>query len=124
MIISMRLVTKNRNRSVAAAARYPSTAKLKSLRFDPKLEVLLRLFGDRGIAPDRRVGAVAPASRAIEGVHPDAVEPLHLADPVRVHPPRMVVGRLAHVGEPVLAVEGLVGDLLGALPGGRLGDAV
>src|SRR5262249_6389222 len=75
-------------------------------------------------APARRAGAVAPAVRAIEGVHADAGELAHGAHPARVHPVCMVVRRLADLGQPDAAVEGLLGDARGALVVLRLGDPV
>ena len=49
---------------------------------------------------------------------------LLVAHPMRAHPTGVVVGRLAHIGEPVFAVQRVARDLLGALPGLRLGDDV
>src|SRR6202049_2481763 len=44
-------------------------------------------------APGRRVGAVAPAERAIERVHADLVELVHGAHPPRMHPIGVVMRR-------------------------------
>src|SRR5882672_12158237 len=80
--------------------------------------------GRLGVAPGRGFGAVAPVARAVEGVDADAVEPAHFVDPPRMHPAGMVVGRLADIVEPEIAVQRLMRDLLGALPGDRLVDAL
>src|SRR5262249_32445595 len=63
-------------------------------------------------------------ARSIERVHANAVEPAHFADPPWMHPTGVVVGRLANIVEPEVAVERIAGDVLGALPGGRLVDAL
>src|SRR5207342_2622808 len=87
-----------------------------------------KLFGWRyvefGVAPDGLRGAVAPAARAIERMHADLVELVHGADPVWTHPVGVVVGRLADIGQPMLAVERFTRDIFGAFPRGRLGDLV
>jgi hypothetical protein len=64
------------------------------------LQLAFRLRGRGRIAPGRRIGAIAPAARAIEGVDADLVEPRHLAHPRRMHPVGMIVRRLADVGQP------------------------
>src|SRR3954451_56365 len=50
--------------------------------------------GLRRAAPARRVAAVTPSARAIEGVDAEFIRLLHFADPGRAHPIRVVVGRL------------------------------
>src|SRR5215831_1576357 len=88
------------------------------------LKRLRRDFGRLCVAPRRRFRAVSPVAWTIKCVHADAVELAHFADPPRMHPTGVVVGRLADIVEPELAVQRLAGDVLGALPGGRLVDAV
>src|SRR5262249_23487118 len=89
-----------------------------------RLQRLCRSGGRLGVAPGRGLGAVAPVARAVEGVDADAVEPAHFVDPPRMHPAGVVVGRLDDIVEPEIAVERITGDVLGALPGDRLVDAL
>src|SRR5262249_30729528 len=56
--------------------------------------------GLRRRAPARRVAAVAPGLRPVEGVDAELVHLLHFADPGRTHPIRMIVRRLADLGRP------------------------
>src|SRR5215471_12366435 len=88
------------------------------------LKRLRRDFGRLCVAPRRRFRAVSPVAWTIKCVHADAVELMHFAHPPRMNPAGVVVGRLADIVEPELAVQRLAGDVLGALPGGRLVDAV
>src|SRR5215470_11340009 len=57
-------------------------------------------------------------------MHTDAVKFAHLAYPPWMHPASVIVGRLADVIEPEIAVQRLTGDVLGAFPRGRLVDAI
>src|SRR4051794_644576 len=72
--------------------------------------------GLRLVAPARRLAAVAPGARPVEGVHAEAVHFLHLMHPRRMHPVRMVVRGFCHLGQPELAVEHGSRDLSGAVP--------
>src|SRR4030088_2262134 len=72
--------------------------------------------GLRRGAPARCVAAVAPGPRPVEGVDAEFVHLLHLVHPGGMHPISMVVGRLADLRQPQPAVEGFLGDLLGAFP--------
>ena len=86
----------------------------RALRFFRELRRNLRGLLRR--SPARRVAAVAPGARPVEGVHAEFVHLLHFADPGRVHPIGMVVRRFRHFRQPELAVEHRLGDLLGAVP--------
>src|ERR1700730_18961573 len=61
-------------------------------------------------------GSAFPRPRAIEGVHADLMDAAHIANPVRPHPVGVVVGGLADLGEPGLAVEHVARDLPGLAP--------
>src|SRR5262245_32031401 len=63
------------------------------------------LFGYRRVAPGRLIVAIAPCAWAIEGMHSELINFLHLINPVWVHPVRMVVRRFGHLGHPQFAVE-------------------
>src|SRR6516164_5424682 len=80
------------------------------------LKCLRRDFGRLCVAPSRRFRAVSPVAWTIECVHADTVKLAHFADPPRMHPTSVVVGRLADIVEPELAVQRLAGDVLSALP--------
>src|SRR5437763_4792181 len=81
----------------------------------PNLELRGGFRGHLRAAPRRRVGAVAPAARAIERVHADLVELVHGAHPPRTHPIGVVMRRLADLRQPQPAVERGDGDALGTL---------
>src|SRR6266516_4856234 len=81
----------------------------------PNLQLRGGFRGHLRAAPARRVGAVAPAARAIERVHADPVELVHGARPPRMHPIGVVMRRLADLRQPQPAVERRGGDALGAL---------
>ena len=78
------------------------------------------LGGDRrglgGRTPARRVAAVAPGARPVEGVHAGLVHLLHFIDPGRPHPIGVVVRRLVDFRQPELAVEHRFRDLLARAP--------
>src|SRR5262245_33899033 len=88
------------------------------------LQLVLRLRGRGCVAPGRRVGAIAPVARPVERVHPDLAEPRHLAHPARERAVRVVVGGLADIVDPELAVERLARNLLRPLIGVRLAHAI
>src|SRR5438132_59434 len=77
-----------------------------------------------GIAPLRRIGAVAPGARAIESVNAELVHLGHLAHPARAYPIGVIVGGFADLGQPKLAVKAFRRDCLGALPHVRLADHI
>src|SRR4051794_36926689 len=52
------------------------------------------------IAPFGLVGTIAPGARAVERMHAELLQLRHFANPVRPHPERMVVRRLADSLEP------------------------
>src|ERR1700735_3292192 len=56
-------------------------------------------------SPTRRLAAVTPGARPIEGVHAEFVHLLHLADPGRAHPIGVIVGRLVDFRQPELPIE-------------------
>src|SRR5262249_61793780 len=63
--------------------------------------------------PTSAISSRPPVAWTIKGVHADAVELAHFADPPRMHPTGVVVGRLADIVEPELAVQCLASDGLG-----------
>src|SRR5438067_2384930 len=68
---------------------YPTAPRSELLR---RLDqALADLLGGGGVTPLRRVLAVAPGTRAVEGVHAELLELVHLADPTRMHPIGVVV---------------------------------
>src|ERR1700704_3764122 len=72
--------------------------------------------------PARRLAAVTPRPRPVEGVDAELVHLLHLVDPGRPHPIGVVGRRLADFRQPELAVEARFRDLLGAVPHVGLAD--
>ena len=92
---------------------------LPSHRTRIELGLALGLLGElgrerRGLlrrAPARGIAAVAPGFRPIEGVDAELVHPLHFGHPGWVHVVGVIVGRLADLLEPDLAVEHRLGDL-------------
>src|SRR6266478_5134176 len=102
---------------------FPYTTLFRSAR-TLRLQRLCGAGGRLGVAPGRGLGAVAPVARAVEGVDANAVELAHFVDPPGMHPTGVVVGRLADVVEPEIAVQRIARDVFGALPGDRLVDAL
>src|SRR6185312_6753558 len=84
----------------------------------------LRGFGEPGgdrrgfgwASPARRVAAVAPGARPVEGVYAELVRLLHFIDPGRAHPIGVVVRRLVDFRQPELAVEHRFRNLARTLP--------
>src|SRR5260370_17193396 len=72
--------------------------------------------GFRGRSPTRRLTAIAPGARPVEGVYAELVHLLHFIDPGRAHPISMVVRRLGDFRQPQPAVEHRVCDFPGAVP--------
>src|SRR4029077_6076545 len=114
-------------RNPGSACQYRNVVPGFSPSLNRATAVLQRLrdgCGRVGIAPDRRIGPVAPIAWTIEGVHPDAVELAHFVHPPRMHPAGVVVGCLTDIVEPEIAVQRVASDVLGALPGSRFVDAL
>src|SRR6185437_2403106 len=65
------------------------------------------------IPPSRLIGTVTPCPRAIESMHAEFVELLHLVDPVRVHPIGVIMGGLCHFRHPQLASQHVARNALG-----------
>src|SRR4029078_12271769 len=63
------------------------------------------LFGCSRVAPSRFIVAVAPCAWAIEGMHAELVDLLHLVDPIRVHPIGAIVSRFRHFRQPQTSAE-------------------
>src|SRR5258708_919614 len=70
--------------------------------------------GFRRRSPTRRLTAVAPGARPVEGMYAELVHLLHFMDPGRAHPIGMVMRRLGDFRQPQLAVEHRFRDLPGA----------
>src|SRR5262249_30168599 len=81
-------------------------------------------FGRNRVAPDRLVFAIAPCAWAIEGMHAEPVNFLHLMDPIRGNPVGVIVRRFLYLRPPQFPVEDIARDALGAFPCGRFRNDV